>query len=553
MRAYNSRAILIPMTRTPSSEDLWSSWQRVVGLLLAGVLGIAILYSSVHFQPIMAQGDHGRDLYAFQQASLGAVPYRDYWWVYGPLMPEYYGLFLKILGTQIPSILLGKVLLTLLSGILIYLILSLWISPAVSLAGALWFWCYNPEFFFTYNHAGGITALLAILYAVFLYIKSGRIRFLYFALGWVLILSLIKINIGLVALGILVGGTYITDKVIRFPLSKGKKIFYLLALTIAPLFIAGVYAFLTRGLSIYEIRQCFPYLRTDHPYNVTIMQAWKIYAEALVQNISYNWASFALALLIVFSTAQGLMLLLQKRIAEETRHQLWLAAGILIAFCFFNLHEFLASGVFYRTYWSKPFQIILIFLIIGVATQSLGKTTRILLCGVLFWISGSQIVMQERAIRAGKTPQQYLSLERSHVYLGNSPEWIETVSRTTDFLKKNLGKDETFFALPNDPIYYYLAGKTSPTRQLIFFDHINIPPEQEEEIIAELENHSVNYIVLSSRISSPEQGLGTFGVTYCPILARYINDHFEIIASLGDWTNTPLWAWNHGTKVLKRK
>ena len=63
-------------------------------LLTAGV----ILYPTINYQPWLASGDHGRDLYCFKATLDGAVPYRDYWWVYGPIMPYYYAVFLKFFG-----------------------------------------------------------------------------------------------------------------------------------------------------------------------------------------------------------------------------------------------------------------------------------------------------------------------------------------------------------------------------------------------------------------------------------------------------------------------
>ena len=91
----------------------------------------------------------------------------------------------------------------------------------------------------------------------------------------------------------------------------------------------------------------------------------------------------------------------------------------------------------------------------------------------------------------------------------------------TDFLNTTLKKDDLFFALPYDCLYYYLTGKESPTRQLIFFDHIKIPPEQEISVIRELEKNRIGYVLMSNRIISNETGLGIFGKTYCPLWPIY--------------------------------
>src|ERR1700691_4329863 len=97
--------------------------QHVKCLVLLSVLAVGIIITApyANYQTYLAQGDHGRDLYAAQAVYRGELPYKNFWWVYGPLMPYYYGLFFKIFGTHISSMLLGKLILRLLGGILICL------------------------------------------------------------------------------------------------------------------------------------------------------------------------------------------------------------------------------------------------------------------------------------------------------------------------------------------------------------------------------------------------------------------------------------------------
>src|SRR5665213_178772 len=95
-------------------------------LFLLLVLGVGIILTApyVNFQDYLSQGDHGRDLYAAQAVYRGELPYRDFWWVYGPLMPYYYGLFFKIFGTKVSSMILGKLALKVMGGLLIYLAMT---------------------------------------------------------------------------------------------------------------------------------------------------------------------------------------------------------------------------------------------------------------------------------------------------------------------------------------------------------------------------------------------------------------------------------------------
>src|ERR1700733_9505742 len=84
---------------------------KAIFLLLTILTTIIFVWPELNFQDVLAQGDHGRDLYAFEAVFKNQLPYKDFWWVYGPIMPYYYGLFYKIFGLHITSILLGRALL----------------------------------------------------------------------------------------------------------------------------------------------------------------------------------------------------------------------------------------------------------------------------------------------------------------------------------------------------------------------------------------------------------------------------------------------------------
>ena len=161
---------------------------KLIFLLLTILTGLILLYPFIDFQYYLSQGDHGRDLYAFEQTTRGAQVYQDYWWVYGPLMPIYYAGIDRWLGTNIQSILAGEMFLHLLSGVFIFLTLGVFFAPLIGFSAAVWFWVFNDDFFFTYNHAGGITMLTLIVYSLFLYLKNPRIGYLVLGLCGIFLL-----------------------------------------------------------------------------------------------------------------------------------------------------------------------------------------------------------------------------------------------------------------------------------------------------------------------------------------------------------------------------
>ena len=526
--------------------------RKFLFLILTIVAGILLLQHHLYYQPLLSQGDHGRDLYAAQMTLKGAVPYRDYWWVYGPLMPYYYALFFKIFGINIKSVLLGKLILNLLSGIFFFLILSPLIPPLFVFAGTLWFLLYNLDFFFTYNHVGGITVLMATVYCLFSYMRSKNKKYLFTALFTIFILCLIKVNFGLAALFLFLLTIFIHDEIYQIPFSRQKGILVVIAAFGLPLLVFLIYFSLFHGFPEYVVRQCLPYLKGDQPYEASLGQTLWSWWQAIALNINFHWPNRLFALLLIISIAQVFYQAFSNKFEKSFKHEVLFAVALFVSFYVFNLHEYLVSGVIYRAFWSQPFSIMMIFLFLGVAVRRYHRAVQFLLFAAIFVIIFLRHEEQIQIVNSKKLPEQYLALERGQIIAGNEWGWFATVEQTTEFLQTHLQKDETFFALPYDVLYYYLTDRTSPSRQLIFFEHIKIPPEQEHSVIAEIEKKNVNYILLSNRMLSGEPGLGILGKTYCPILGEYIRDNFQSIAMFGDWADHPGWAWNHGTQILKR-
>ena len=515
--------------------------------------GIFILYPFLDYQSVMATGDHRRDLYAARVALEGRVPYRDYWWVYGPLMPYYYAFFFKFLGIHVPALLTAKALLALLSALLMYgALVTATVPCGLSFIGATWLLVFFPEFSITYNHIGGTMLLLAVACFILRYLERQKISFLYFALGCVFLLALVKINFGLTTFFCLLAAVFGIDRIYKNPVTRETKIFYWAALVL-PALVFLIYWWFLRGLPIHAIRQCLPYLGDDQPYHTPLATGIAMLAKTILHNVTASRADFLFAMVVTGAAIQSFRLLTSQKTNDRWRMHALLAIGILSLFYVVNLQEFLVSGVFYRSLWAKPFAYLLMFIVVGLGIQRLPRGIRVLLYIALGLILGMQMMRVHSYVNSIKVPSQYLGVERGKVFLGNEAPWIDTVTETVSYLESNLRRDELFFALPYDPLYYFLTDKVSPTRQLIFFDHIKISPEQEKEVIAELEENKVNWILLSSRRNATkEYGLGILGKTYCPLIGEYIERNFTPVAQFGDWVNEPGWAWNHGTRILKR-
>ncbi len=523
-----------------------SSFQtKILFLILTLLTSLVLLIPSLNYIPMLSTGDHGRDFYCPVEILNGQIPYHDFWWVYGPLMPYFYAVFYKIFGIHMSSILIGRMVLVIICEIFFYLTLARFAPPLFALIGTLWFLLYNQDFFFTYNHIGGVACILGSLYFVISYLKDNKSKYIYLSFLCLFILSLIKINFALSSLCAFILSVRLIEYFKKYPKKSLGFTSIILLCTVA-----GIYGVILSKLPVYEIRQCFPYLSSDQPHQST---PWEAIRDALMRiffdGISSK-ANIAFGLLIIFS---GVAVFKQCFSREQDSKSFILPAILVIViFYLFNIHEYILSGTTYRAFWVKPLSILLVFTLIYWATKHLRPIILFLLYTTLIFNIFLETTNRYVAIRDIKQPGGFLNIPRANVYLGNDRSWIDTVMQTTQFLRTHLKTDETFFALPYDCLYYFLAEKTSPTRQLIFFDHINIPQEQEIKIIHELEAKKVNWVVVSSRSISVEGGLGKLGVTYCPLIGKYIADHFEMVQQFGPWTSFPGWGSDHGTRIMRR-
>jgi hypothetical protein len=533
----------------------FSGREKIFFLFLTILTGIFLIWPLHNFQNYLSQGDHGRDLYCFKKTMEGAVPYRDYSWLFGPLMPYYYSIFYALGGVSIQSILLGQLLLILCVGVLVYLICSVYLSPALSFVCALWYWAYrDTEFFYTYNHIGGLAALLVAIYCVLRYIRDNRTTPVYIGFISLFLLMLIRLNMGAAALTAYVVCLCLIDFIQDRPTARPKRRAYIILSLAVLTATALVYWYLLHPLPDYVIRQSFPYgklQRTDYSPSLFHTLSYTLYLIA--SYITATPAQLILGNIFLFSILQTFILLRSDKFPRLLKRNTLLALVSFFIFLVLCSHEFVASGVFYRLYWIFPLIYVILFYFIATATRNLTSPVIKFLILATFVLPPflHQIYVYQK-IRVFKNPEHLLHIGRNKIYTLQKPEWFKTVGAATEFLKEHVADDETVLVLPLDPLYLFLSEKDSATRQLVFFDHINISREQEASIIKEMESKNGNWAVISNRANTAEPGMGIFGQTYCAGLARYLYEHFAPVARFGDWTNPPGWAWDHGVVILKR-
>ncbi|MBF0385106.1 MAG: glycosyltransferase family 39 protein [Candidatus Omnitrophica bacterium] len=526
--------------------------------LLTILVGLCYIFTFRDFQYYLSTGDHGRDLYCAQKTLEGKLPFRDYSWLYGPLMPYYYSLFFKIFGVSVLSANLGVHLLVFLTGVVVFFICAEFISLPLSFIAPLWYWAFrDTEFFHTYNHNGALLAILICLLCAVKYIKKQKNKYIFIACGFSFAAMLIRLNIGASTLLAFFLSIIIADFIRQHP-SRGKKALCYLLLSCAVS--AGcffIYYYLLQGLPSYVISQCLPYakeMRADTTND--FFQILKHFGDLLQNYFLINWNTALLTISILVSLIRCLFYMIDYEEEKRGRDTLFILLSTFFIFIIFTLHEYLGSATPSRHIWLRPLVIITILFLYHFAEKRGPKTIftptiKASLVILLVSIGILQWGIYLRIAKSYKTPHHFL--QAGKIYITNDKDWIETANKAVDYINKNVPKNDKLFTLPMDTLYNFLTQRDQPTRQLAFLLTMRIPEEQERRVIDDIENNNVNWVLISNRAHSTDPAIGHLGITHQILLYRYIKDNFETVATYGPWEKDPGWITGHAVKILKRK
>ncbi|MBF0532662.1 MAG: hypothetical protein HQL23_06140 [Candidatus Omnitrophica bacterium] len=529
--------------KTSGSPD----WLRGIFLGLTILVCAWMLYPNIDFPDggMFAQGDNGLHLYVYSQTAHGALPYHDYWWCYGPLMPFYYAGFLKVLGFTIPSILIGQIVLNILSAVIFFLTLTRFCSLFYAFAAAIFFITQGINFPHTQNHAGGVVLLLALIYVLtgFISGRSGPKNILACSLI-VFLLGIIKLNFGVIAglIVVLARTAPVFAPQGLLPLTPRRSLIVPVAGALGCSFL--VYGIFFIGEPFDHIKQNLLFFGNDQVPRISPYIGLYLFFQLLIKYLFANPLLIGLLLLSLFN-----LYLPREQTEDASRGRTLLLLFLVMVL---SLHEYLLSGMDYRWIWAKPSLLLMIFLAAYPLLRE-RRLLRSLVSGIMVLATIGNALGARGLMNQYRNADHYFNHPRAKAFIANDPAWKTTVLDATRYLQKNLAPQELFFAAPYEPIYYYLLDKPSPVRYLVFFQFLQPTRKQDEEIIRILESKKVNWVVLSNRANSLETGLGKFGVTHCQLLNQYIEKNFSLAAQFGPWDQPAVWVVNHAVRILKRK
>ena len=182
-------------------------WTRVYrrGYISAGVIALTLAYllRTTWFKWGDLIIDLGREMYVPAKLASGAVLYRDIFYLYGPFPPYFNAFLYKIFGTNILSLVIGGILVTALTSLLLYKISRMFLNVFFATFTALVFLfvlafghCLaigNYNFILPYSYPATHATLFSLgaLYFFFRSLDNGRSKDVHVA-GMCLFLSMVS-------------------------------------------------------------------------------------------------------------------------------------------------------------------------------------------------------------------------------------------------------------------------------------------------------------------------------------------------------------------------
>jgi len=508
---------------------------RYLYFLVTTIIGLIVLIPQLRYQPFLLQGDHGRDLYLFQQVAHGASPYRDIATDNGPLMPYYYAIFLSLFGDSVQSVLLGYAILILLAGLMIFLIARRSVSETWALIGALWYWAWRgQEFFYTFNHIGAVVLGLIVLYFTLCAIETPQRRYIICAMIGSIICVLIRPDIGLAsaAASVICYALFCHD--------SGRSRLWPAAglLGILGISLGAIRFSCPELLQLYQHEAHLDYLTSN--LILFIRERWIF----LTQNLLMMGISGLMALLVM----TGVVSLIRSRNTMITQKRIRHLGCALIFIGFFFM-EYLSGTRFFRWIWIMP--MVFLVMIYGVASSfsMISAWIRRLCAGVIVGVCLVMIALNYADALTSKQDGVILDIGETRVALAPArKDWIQTVESASDVIKYWTRDGDSILAIPYDALYCFLTGRRLAVKNPVLF------LADSRSVIESIQSQEVKVILISNRAfhHNEQDRFGIFGKDYGIELWRYIQTNYDLTTQIGPWAKTPSALDHHAVQIYVR-
>lgn len=497
---------------------------------------VFLLLPAVNIYHFLTTDDMGRDLYAFQMTLKGKWPCRDYWWQYGPLMPIYYAFWFLVAGPDLVSAKIGLDILLLLSALITYGTIRLFVSPFVAFLFSLAF--LSLDVGYTFNHIGCFVFLILSIFSLWKFFSTQKMRWCGLGAFGLIGLSLVKINIGISSsvaffLSILIYNKLLktnSPKVISAPILKNLSLIFLIVAGT----VLAIYGILYFNLSVGRIDQCMTasgrFFRhwSDFPW-LNIPRLTKHFFVSYRRQLIWNLLFSGILLF-------GLSGLCIRRPLPVRKEILLAVISCPILFGLINATDYFIDGMIFRIYfWLFPMQVLLMGLFAEWGTRLFSRKVKIFLGILIFLIFLLAPIRNLQTAFAYRTPERYIDVPHGRAYVGGHLHYVKALRGVSQFIIENTRPDQEILVLPNDPLICFLSGRKQATWQLNWYrDDINIQRSQEQAIVTQLKSKKVPFVIFSRSLFFEESG-----TEYLKELREYILRNYQEAKIFQPWKADP--------------
>jgi hypothetical protein len=523
-------------------EWLQKNEKYIMPLILVGF--ILLVFSNyayllpVDFRGSCDEGDIGRDLYYFYLVSKGQLPYIDFNWIYGPLSTVLNGITFKIFGVSAFNALTLWYITYVIAIFLVYYLVKSFYSPSAGcLAGVLFIVYYESLLIPVFNHVTGLPFVILSLLFIKRYLENQTIKYLYIIAILCFLLCITKLNIGIAFTVTLFFCLILFD----FINKRDLKVYTGPLLTVTGL-TTLVYGFLIFNSPLDQLAKSFPYGSDTH------MVSSKSLLESLFEvhkSFIYGYDSYILTnpileklfYLFTFNIWYFVVILIGfivsfKIFKNEGKQSISMAYIMTLSILALSLtHEFILTGKTNSLKaWSLSVIIPLSFYIFKYARDKwhdhhdYKQTIPVLRIILILCVAVKSIVF---LMPAGHT-SSYCKNDRLKISVLHE-YWYETMNNCVEYIQSHTNENEKVLTLPYNSLYNFISRRDHPSRYNEFLWITGITEQDQHRVIDDLEKNKVRLIMYTIKRSIPEAGgFGTFGVTHCEILDKYIKDNYHI-------------------------
>jgi len=219
-----------------------------------------------------------------------------------------------------------------------------------------------------------------------------------------------------------------------------------------------------------------------------------------------------------------------------------LAVALLLSYAALLAFRILMKmrAVEYPIFYNGPVVLGFLLLLSGMIPRR-GRSKRFVLAGQAAICLGCLAVVFSAARVEEAVTRYYVPLRTERGTVRAMPNLVKNYEAAIQFMQQKAALGESVITVPEDTSLYFLSGTRCPLRVYLFTPGVIAPGKMEREVIGEIEEHRVRYLIWSNRIF-PEFGTPVFGKDFDREIGAYLRTHYHPVGRLLPGAPA-MWEW----------